>query len=196
MIYSLITKQLGGYFKLRQKYLNTNSVLLKCFYNFLNRANNYESNAYLPFNNLIRGELNFPHGISGIFISGDAVIGDNCTIYQQVTIGSNMLIDSKGLGSPIIGNNVLIGAGAKIIGNVHVGNNCRIGANAVITKNIPAHSVVVAGNQIVIQKSNLENKIYQNHPKGWSYLQKGGLIFENDREKINMLNTLIKNKIE
>lgn len=58
-----------------------------------------------------------PHGFYGIFISQRAKIGYGCTIYQHVTIGSN------DLGAPTIGNNCLIGAGAKIIGNVSIGNN-------------------------------------------------------------------------
>ena len=190
MVFTLIAKKIGGYNTLRQRYGNSKIAAFRFFYVLINRGYNYESNSYLPFNNLIKGEINFPHGISGVYLSGDCVIGSNCTIYQQVTIGSNMLLDSKGFGSPLIGNNVLIGAGAKIIGNVSIGNNCRIGANAVVTKDIPENSVVVAGNQIVIQKSNLENKIYQNHPNGWAYLQKGKLIFEKDLEKIKKLNTL------
>ena len=85
----------------------------------------------------------FPHGINGIFISGGAKIGKNCVIFQQVTIGSNTLIGSKSYGSPTIGKNCYIGAGAKIIGKVHIGDNCRIGANAVVTKDVPDNTVVV-----------------------------------------------------
>lgn len=80
---------------------------------------------------------NFPHGLYGIIISGEAKIGKNCTIFHQVTIGTN------GHGVPIIGDNVLIGAGAKILGPIKVGNGSKIGANVVVTKNIPENSVVV-----------------------------------------------------
>ena len=79
-----------------------------------------------------------PHGLYGIIVSHNAVIGKNCTIFHQVTIG-----EGKG-GAPVIGDNVLIGAGAKIIGNVHVGNNVKIGVNAVIVHDIPEGAVVVA----------------------------------------------------
>ena len=107
-----------------------------------------------------------PHGFLGIFISQDAKIGKNCVIFQQVTIGSNMLLDSKGMGAPTIGDNVYIGAGAKIIGNVHVGDNCRIGANAVVVKDVPDNTTVFMGsilyrtkekkmdNRFVIKKDN------------------------------------------
>ena len=74
-----------------------------------------------------------PHNLYGIFISYDAHIGKNCTIFPQVTIN----------GKTMIGDNCFIGIGAKIIGNVKIGNNVKIGANAVVTKDIPDNSVAV-----------------------------------------------------
>lgn len=84
-----------------------------------------------------------PHGLAGIFISYGATIGAGCTIFHQVTIGSNTLGDSRGQGAPVIGRNVYIGAGAKIIGGVTVGDNARIGANCVVTFDVPANATVV-----------------------------------------------------
>lgn len=84
-----------------------------------------------------------PHGLAGIFISYGARIGKGCTIFHQVTIGSNTLGDSRGQGAPVIGDNVYIGAGAKIIGGVTVGDNARIGANCVVTFDVPANATVV-----------------------------------------------------
>ncbi len=84
-----------------------------------------------------------PHGLAGIFISYGAAVGEGCTIFQQVTIGSNNLPDSRGRGAPAIGRNVYIGAGAKIIGNVTVGDNARIGANCAVTFDVPANATVV-----------------------------------------------------
>ena len=81
--------------------------------------------------------LHIPHPI-GIVINGKAHIGNYCTIMQQVTIG-NKLNDDK---IPEIGNNVFIGAGAKIIGNIKIEDNVIIGANAVVTKNIPKNCIV------------------------------------------------------
>jgi serine O-acetyltransferase len=78
-----------------------------------------------------------PHGIRGIFISHNAVIGKNCRIFHQVTIGKG-----KG-GAPEIGDNVMIGAGAKVIGKIKVGDNVKIGANCVVVDNIPDNSTVV-----------------------------------------------------
>lgn len=85
----------------------------------------------------------FPHGFFGIFISNSAQIGKGGIIFHQVTIGSNMLPNSKKCGAPTIGDNVYIGCGAKLIGQLTVGNNARIGANAIVVKNIPANSVTV-----------------------------------------------------
>lgn len=110
----------------------------------------------------------FPHGILGIFISGSAHIGKNCIIYQHVTIGSNMLPDSKKFGTPNIGDNVLIGAGAKIIGNCTIGSNCRIGANAVVVNDVPDNCVVVNAPATVIQKIDLINDYYSFDSRdGW-----------------------------
>lgn len=100
----------------------------------------------------------FPHGYLGVFISTNAHIGKNVVIFQQVTIGSNTLSDSKGKGAPYIEDNVFIGAGAKIIGNVHIGKNARIGANCVVVKDVPANSVtVIRGIESIVKSSPLDN---------------------------------------
>ena len=80
-----------------------------------------------------------PHHLNGIIISHYANIGKNATIYQQVTIAQ-----SENRKSATIGNNCVIGAGAKIIGEVTIGDNVTIGANSVVTKDIP-DNVVMAG---------------------------------------------------
>lgn len=105
-------------------------------------------------------DLCLPHGMNGIFISGGASVGNSCTIFQQVTIGSNTLVDAKRerRGAPKIGDNVYIGAGAKIIGNVSVGDNCRIGANAIVVTDIPSNTVVVMNKPRLICRENLDNK--------------------------------------
>jgi len=79
------------------------------------------------------------HG--SIVISGNAVIGDNCNISQGVTIGQVNRGPRKGF--PVLGNNVYVGPGAKIIGNVRIGDNVAIGANAVVTHDVPNNAVVV-----------------------------------------------------
>lgn len=71
------------------------------------------------------------HG-SGVVIGETAVVGDNCTIYQGVTLGGVGL--NKGKRHPTLGNNVTVGCGAKILGAFEVGDNCSIAANAVLLK--------------------------------------------------------------
>lgn len=81
--------------------------------------------------------LELPHAM-GIVFHGDVVIGQNCMIMQQVTLGM------IGPGEvPVIGDDVYIGAGAKVIGKVRVGNGARIGAGAVVLKDIPANYTAV-----------------------------------------------------
>lgn len=79
------------------------------------------------------------HHFGGIIFHPSVVLGENCTLYHGVTIG-----DRGGSGrAATVGNNVLIGAGAKLIGEITVGDNCVIGANTVVTRSIPADTVVV-----------------------------------------------------
>lgn len=83
--------------------------------------------------------LFLPHP-NGIVINPEVIIGENCTILQQVTIGNNGF---KGINElAVLGNNVQIGAGAKIIGPCKIGNNVSIGANAVVVKDIDDDCVV------------------------------------------------------
>jgi len=117
-----------------------------------------KNGSWIGYNAHFEGMPVFPHGISGIFISDGAKVGSNCVIFQQVTIGSNTLPNSKGAGAPVIGDNCYIGAGAKIIGNVKIGNNCRIGANCVVFKDMPDNSVAVLQPPQIIQKSSLDNR--------------------------------------
>ena len=80
------------------------------------------------------------HG-EGIVIGETTEIGDDVLIYQQVTLGGTG--KEKGKRHPTIGNNVIIGAGAKVLGNITIGDNCRVGAGSVVIQNVPEHSTVV-----------------------------------------------------
>ncbi len=80
------------------------------------------------------------HGM-GVVIGETAVVGDNVLMYQGSTLGGTGL--EKGKRHPTIGNNVVIGAGAKVLGNITIGDNSYIGANAVVIKNVPANSTIV-----------------------------------------------------
>lgn len=76
----------------------------------------------------------------GIVISGFARFGDNCVIRNGVTVGLRRVDDPV---APRIGNNVDIGAGAKVLGNIAIGDNVSIGANAVVLDSVPSNSIAV-----------------------------------------------------
>ncbi len=80
------------------------------------------------------------HGM-GVVIGETAEIGDDVYIYHQVTLGGTST--AKGKRHPTIGNNVIIGAGAKVLGAILIGDNARIGANAVVVAPVPAGTTVV-----------------------------------------------------
>lgn len=80
------------------------------------------------------------HGM-GIVIGETAIIGDNVTMYQGVTLGGTG--KEKGKRHPTIGDNVVLGAGAKVLGNITIGDNAYIGSNAVVIKDVPNNSTIV-----------------------------------------------------
>jgi serine O-acetyltransferase len=80
------------------------------------------------------------HGM-GVVIGETSRIGDDVTIYHDVTLGGTSL--NKGLRHPQIGNNVIIGAGAQLLGPIVVGENARVGSNAVVTKDVASDTTVV-----------------------------------------------------
>lgn len=90
----------------------------------------------ISLNTTIGDDLQIGH-FNGIVIGPGAIIGNGCKIYQQVTIGQQ---EEK---YPVIGNNVTIYTGAKIIGGIHIGDNVTIGANAVVVKDVPNHCTAV-----------------------------------------------------
>ncbi len=88
------------------------------------------------------GTIFYHRGI-GCVVHPKAVIGKNCKIFQSVTIGSKWS-KANCLGeAPRIGDNVMIGAGAVILGNISIGDNSIIGANAVVTHSVPANSLAL-----------------------------------------------------
>ena len=135
--------------------------------------------AWIGVNARFEGIPNFPHGLYGVFISKGAQIGKGCVIFQQVSIGSNTVKDSKGFGYPQIGDNVCIGAGAKVIGGVKVGNNVRVGANCVVVNDIEDNCVVVLEKPRVVKKANLDNRHrFQDRAGNWGYADSNGFHLE------------------
>jgi len=90
------------------------------------------AHAQLPAQARSGARLGLAHDANGIILSQGVVIGDDCTIFQQVTIGTI----NGDLRSPVIGDRVFIGAGAKILGPVTIGNDAMIGANAVVIRDV------------------------------------------------------------
>jgi len=98
---------------------------------------------------LIGKRLFIDHGI-GIVIGETATIGDDCTIYHNVTLGGTGKDKKKR--HPDLGNNVMVGSGAKILGPIKIGNNVKIGANSVVLKDIKPGSTIVGIPGVYVNK--------------------------------------------
>jgi serine O-acetyltransferase len=93
------------------------------------------------------------HGM-GVVVGETSVIGDNVTLYQGVTLGGTG--KERGKRHPTIGKDVVIGAGAKVLGNITVGDDVMIGANAVVIKDVPADSTVVGIPGRIVKKEGMD----------------------------------------
>jgi serine O-acetyltransferase len=80
------------------------------------------------------------HGM-GTVIGETAVVGDDVTLYQGVTLGGTG--KEKGKRHPTLGNNISVGSGAKLLGNITIGDNCRVGAGSVVLRSVPPNSTIV-----------------------------------------------------
>lgn len=134
-----------SYWRMRQEVVNPESkkcMLIRLWYLYRIKRSDAFNNSSMGTN--LNGGAQFasppdlPHHLNGIIISYYAKIGKNCTILQQVTIAQD-----KNNKAATIGDNVVIGAGAKIVGDVKIGDNVIIGANAVVVKDIPSNSTAV-----------------------------------------------------
>ena len=106
-------------------------------------------NSSVPYSCNIGKGTKFGHGGISVVINSDAIIGKNCLIGSCVTIGGK----SKNPNVPIIGDNVYIATGAKIIGDVKIGSNVVIGANAVVIDSVPSNCVVDGVPAKIIKKN-------------------------------------------
>ena len=96
------------------------------------------------------------HGM-GVVIGETAEIGDDCTLYHGVTLGGTSW--SKGKRHPTLRNNVVVGAGAKVLGPIVIGEGARIGSNSVVTKEVPPHATVVGvPGRVIAQSKDIQQQ--------------------------------------
>ena len=102
------------------------------------------------------------HGM-GVVIGETAEIGDNCTLYHGVTLGGTSWAKEKR--HPTLGNNVIIGSGAKILGPFTVGDDSKIGSNSVVVKEVPAQATVVGIPGRVVMSAEKRHGVDLQHDK-------------------------------
>jgi serine O-acetyltransferase len=106
----------------------------------------------------IGGGLFLPHTVGTVI--GAERIGENCTILQGVTLGTSepdmgFTVERR----PIVGANVLIGAGAKVIGRIVIGDHAKIGANAVVLRDVPAHALAVGVPATIVDRQAPQERL-------------------------------------
>lgn len=100
-----------------------------------------EYGVYIGVNAKIGENVRFPHPV-GIVIGDGVEIGGDCTIFQNVTVGGARIGDAQNCAYPKIGNNVVLFAGAVVVGAIEIGEQCVIGANSVVNRDFPSGSVI------------------------------------------------------
>lgn len=121
------------------------------------RAWSVVTGADLPLGTRIGGGLVLPHP-SGVVIHPEVVIGPNCTIFQQVTLGT-----TRGRpGVPVLGGHVDIGPGARVLGPVRIGDHAVVGANAVVLRNVPAGATAVGVPARILPGASAPEAISEN----------------------------------
>ena len=145
---------LSCYYFCNYTYNNKNNnylarILLTIVYKYYSIILKFIYGAFIPYKASLGKNINFVHSFHGIFISQNAIIGNNCIILHHTTIGSNNGI------APIIGNNVFIGCNSTIIGKTKIGSNSKVGAGSVIVnKEIKSNSLIY-NESIVIKEGEI-----------------------------------------
>jgi serine O-acetyltransferase len=156
MLLKLIIKAGGGLWPFRARTIRARGpwkkVLASVYKGYLDGRGSYIS-LLAEF----AGEPKFPHGATGVFVSPRAKVGTGVTIMQQVTLGMILEDGSKHYGGPTIGNDVLLGPGAKVIGNAVIADGATIGAGAVVVDDVPSGATVVTqAPRVILRKESAE----------------------------------------
>lgn len=114
--------------------------------------------ADIPLNSQIAGGLQLPHP-NGVVVHPGSEIGPNCLLFQQVTLGA------RAGRAPRLGGNVVVGAGAKLLGGIRIGDDARIGANAVVLRDVPAGATSVGIPARIISQSHVQPAISEEAQK-------------------------------
>ena len=125
------------------------------------------------------------HGM-GVVIGETAVVGDDCILYQGVTLGGTGYTHGKR--HPTVENGVVIGAGAKILGNIVIGRNSRVGAGSVVLREVPENSTVVGVPGRIVRKKRDDGNALDHS----SLPDAEGRIIKNLMERIDILETQIE----
>jgi serine O-acetyltransferase len=107
------------------------------------------------------------HGM-GVVIGETAVVGDNCTIYQGVTLGGTSL--SRGKRHPTLGNNVTVGVGAAVLGAITVGDNAKIGGGSVVVRDVPSNATAVGVPARIVMKDGVPVSALAEEDVNWTWV--------------------------
>ncbi|CAI3293506.1 serine acetyltransferase [Enterococcus cecorum] len=142
-------------------------ILIKAHSAYMNKKNRlasiYTTILRIIFACDIPAEVQFPetsqlvHNGLGCVFHPKTIVGENCKIYQNVTLGGNgKIINGEPVkGAPILEDNVAVFAGACVLGPITIGHDSIVGANAVVTKDVPPHSLVF-GNPAIVKELTFE----------------------------------------
>ena len=130
------------YWKMREYIVSHDGGALSYYYLWkikrIDAYHNASLGTHIGFRSAVfKGKPVLPHGLNGIIVSNDSTIGEHVQIYHQVTIAG---WDGK---SPVVGDYVVIGADAKIVGGAHIGDGAKIGAGCVVSIDVPPNATVV-----------------------------------------------------
>lgn len=129
---------LAFFWRLYQWHLQAKSRPARDIATFFMSRCAHRHGGYIGPGALFKGTPTLPHGLHGIFVSRYAVVGADCRIYQNVTIGE---VDGK---APVIGEGCLIGAGAILVGGIQIGSHVKIGAGTTVSTSIQDNCTVIS----------------------------------------------------